>query len=643
MARARQSRYGTILFLVSIFAVGCGGSNGKGTEPPVARAYPTTVDQTFVVVPEPQSNSYTLAVGPGEPHLIRNDFSVQPTKIPADDPVSMGYFFVVTDTHMTDEESPTRLEMFDSSLILDGLFDSAWRANEDLAPHQLAALVDAANAIMYQTGREFDAALVLGDVTDNAQQNELEWGLDALDGGGRSSGRPGTLRPDSGLEDIDPATGLNRGERSLGFQGTDDQGNSIDPFRRQGRPNSNADFPVAGLHSPDGSPVPIRMVVGNHDVLNCGTFDPATRLAFFSPGDYVGGLSKFGFQPGLANVVQWVRDHPGQPLHIADGVFGVDVGYDFLVHALEAVGMVPEDLSPEINPHFDLDKLVHHTSADGSDDGVPVPADPERAYLGRGGYIEMAHRAGYGFADNNGDAAVDGADGGWYTEDLGDLRPERPLPVRLLALNSTDAGELEGGGYSSRQLAWIQAELDRAVRDEVLVVVLSHHPLASTEEGADKLKAMLLACPNAVLHLAGHTHDNRVTPIFSGQESGQGYWQVETTSALVFPGQARIVEIVDNRDGTGSIFLTLVDHSALDWENRDNLAALGRWAGFEDELKKGYDGTSSLGGMGDRVDRNCELIFAMPAGVEARLSEVSLAQPATSQAGFHDRGEPWGR
>jgi len=637
MARARQSRCGIVFALV--FTLGCGGSDGKGTGPSVDQVYPTTLDQTFVVVPEPQSRSYTLAVGPGEPHLIRNDLSVQPTKIATESPISVGTFFVVTDTHMTDEESPTRLELFDSSLILDGMFESAWRANEDLAPHQLAALVDAANAIMLQTGRAFDAALVLGDVTDNAQQNELEWGLDALDGAGRSSGLAGTLRPDSGLKDIDPATGQNRGERSLGFQGIDDQGNSIDPFLRPGRPNSNADFPVAGLHGPDGSPVPILMVVGNHDVLNCGTFDPASRLTFFSPDDYVGGLSKFGFQPGLANIVQWVRDHPGQPLHIADGLFGVDVGYDFLVHALESAGMVPEDLSPEMNPHFDLEKLVHETPADGSDDGVPIPADPARAYLGRGGYIERAHGAGYGFADTNGDGVVDGADGGWYAVDLIDLRPDRPLPLRLLGLNSTDAGKIDGGGYSPRQLAWLQAELDRAVRDEVLVVVLSHHPLASTGEGADELKGILLACPNVVLHLAGHTHDNRITPILAGQDSGRGYWQVETTSALVFPGQARIVEIVDNRDGTGSIFLTLLDHSALDWKNLDNLGALGRWAGFEDELKKGYDGTSSLGGLGDRSDRNCELIFAMPPGVEARLCGFSFAEPATSRAGFRAREE----
>jgi len=82
------------------------------------------------------------------------------------------------------------------------------------------------------------------------------------------------------------------------------------------------------------------------------------------------------------------------------------------------------------------------------------------------------------------------------------------------------------------------------------------------------------------------THDNRIKLIIAGQGSGRGYWQVETTPALVFPGQARIVEIVDNRHGTGSIFLTLLDHSALDWKNLGNVGALGRWAGFEDELEK---------------------------------------------------------
>jgi 3',5'-cyclic AMP phosphodiesterase CpdA len=609
-----------------VLASGCRESaqpSAPTSAPATAEPYPTTLDRTFAVVPDPaRPGGYTLAVAPGEPRSVRNDLGIAPAHDPDGDPLSVGEFLVVTDNHMTDEESPTRLALFDSNLILNGLFEAAWRAHEDLAPHVLASFADAANAVMARTGRDLDAALALGDLTDNAQRNEVTWGLDALDGAGRSSGFPGILRPDSGLLDIDPDTGLDRGERSLGFQGTDDQGHSIDPFNRPDRPNSNADFAAGGLRGSGGLPLPMLLTIGNHDVLNTGNFDATSALTFFRPEEYVGGLAKFGFQPGLANVVDFVRDHPGRALRIADGLFRLPVNYSRIVPLLDRLGVVPADVSSEVNANFDLDKLVHCTKALGFDDGVPIPADSGRAYLGRGGFIQAANAAGYGFSDNNGDGVVDEADGGWYAIDLGDLRPGRDLPLRLLVLNSTDAGTLDQGGLSPAQVAWVQAELDRAVADAVLVVVLSHHPQAEIGDGGEELRAMLLACPNVVLHLAGHTHTNRITPVLPADGGAHGYWQVETASTLTFPGQSRIVEIVDNRDQTGSIRLTMLDHSALDWENLDDLAALGRWVAFDDELRKGYDGGGILGGMGTPDDRNRELIFAVPSDVAARLAEV---------------------
>jgi hypothetical protein len=296
--------------------------------------------------------------------------------------------------------------------------------------------------------------------------------------------------------------------------------------------------------------------------------------------------------------------------------------------------MIPDDVSAEINPRFDLGKLEHGTPADGTDDGVPIPADPARAYMGRGGYLQAAHAAGYGFSDINGDGAVDAADGGYYATDLGEMRPERALPLRLLVLNSTEAGQLAGGGYSPTQLGWLAAELDRAVTDGVLVVVVSHHPLDDIGDGAEEMTGLLLGCPNVILHLAGHTHTNRVRPMLPPQGGTHGYWQVETASTLVFPQQARIVEIVDNRDGTGSVVLTMLDHTALDWENLDDPAALGRWVGFDDELRKGYDGLTPFGGLGTPADRNRELLFAIPPDVAARLAEFPAIEPITSREGF---------
>lgn len=43
---------------------------------------------------------------------------------------------------------------------------------------------------------------------------------------------------------------------------------------------------------------------------------------------------------------------------------------------------------------------------------------------------------------------------------------------------------------------------------------------------------------------------------------GSGFWEISTASHIDFPQHARILELVDNGDGTLSIFGTLVDHPA---------------------------------------------------------------------------------
>ncbi|MCC6157782.1 MAG: hypothetical protein IT350_06985 [Deltaproteobacteria bacterium] len=593
---------------------------------------PTTLDLTLV--PEPDDAAplgYSLVEGPGEPREIRNDLGVEPTRDEnGAEPLSMAYYLSMADFQLTDEESPTRLTFFDSNQIVGGGFSAAYRPHEDVSPHLVNSLIRTANAIQSGYGRDFDFAVVLGDLTDNAQHNEMALVIDVFDANGITTGVPGWARPDSGDLDIDPDTGRNRGERNFGIQEEDGDGNSINAFDRPGLPNSNADFPTVGLRRADGSQVPWLAVLGNHDVLNTGNFDPDSGLTFYSREDYVSALSHYGYISGVAAVIQYMQDNPGQPVYIDGGIFGLDLDWQTVLDLLNLLGLVPDDLSADLDGRFDMDVLLNGTYDDPSDDGVPITPDPGREFLGRDGSIAILHEEGHGFIDRNDDGVTDGADGGWYALDWVDITGQE-MPLRFLVLDTTDAGLLAAGGISNRQFEWIEDELDRAEQDDVLVIVNSHHAEASTPNGGDRLTQLLGTCPNVILHQIGHGHENAIIAHHSPTEDpALGYWEVQTPSTIDFPQQGRVVELVDYRDGTGSILLTLFDHWGIVGDDSDTLGETGRELAFEDAIRKGYEGGASLGGMGGPADRNRELVFAIPPSVADRLASFDNGMEITS-------------
>ncbi len=593
---------------------------------------PTTLDLTLV--PEPDDSAprgYSLVEGPGEPREERNDLGAGPTReTNGAEPLSMAYYLSMADFQLTDEESPTRLTFFDSSRLIGGVFDAAYRPHEDVSPNLVNSLVRTANRIQSGYGRDFDFAIVLGDLTDNAQRNEMALVIDLFDGNGITTGEPGWARPDSGDLDIDPETGRNRGERHFGIQEEDGDGNSINAFDRPGLPNSNADFPTVGLRRADGSNVPWLAVLGNHDVLNTGNFDPTSGLTFYSPDDYVADRSRYGYISGVASVIGYMQDNPGQPVYIDGGIFGLDLDWQTVLDMLNLLGLVPDDISADVDPRFDMDVLLNGTYEDPSDDGVLITADPGREFLGRDGSIALLHEEGHGFVDRNEDGVTNGADGGWYALDWADITGQ-DMPLRFLVLDTTDAGLLSEGGIGNAQFDWIEAELDRAMADDVLLIVSSHHAEASTPNGGDRLTQLLGTCPNVILHQIGHGHENAIIAHHSQTDDPLlGYWEVQTPSTIDFPQQGRVVELVDNRDGTGSILLTLFDHWGIVGDDSDTLGETGRELAFEDAIRKGYDGGASLGGMGGPADRNRALRFAIPPSVADRLATIDNGLGVTS-------------
>lgn len=203
------------------------------------------------------------------------------------------------------------------------------------------------------------------------------------------------------------------------------------------------------------------------------------------------------------------------------------------------------------------------------------------------------------------------------------------------------------GSLDQAQLAWLRAQLEQVSgpgRDR-LVVVYSHHTIASmtnTLVFADdpsprvlgtEVRDLLLQSPNVVLWVNGHTHVNRVTPY--RRPGGGGFWEVNTASHVDWPVQARLVELVDNRDGTLSVFGTLLDADApLSYGGRLDspraLASLARELAANDWQERSDVRRGSV------EDRNVELVVPAPFPLSpppAAAGGLTAAAPTRPSAG----------
>jgi hypothetical protein len=130
-------------------------------------------------------------------------------------------------------------------------------------------------------------------------------------------------------------------------------------------------------------------------------------------------------------------------------------------------------------------------------------------------------------------------------------------------------------------------------------------PLHRGTEGARTIEGLFAGTPNLIAYVAGHTHANRI-------DFHEGFWQINTASHIDWPQQSRLIEIMDNRDGTLSLFGTVVDHAG------GGLASLARTLSYNDPQREGIEG--SEGGAdkrGTRGDRNVELLLRDPRAAAA--------------------------
>ena len=137
---------------------------------------------------------------------------------------------------------------------------------------------------------------------------------------------------------------------------------------------------------------------------------------------------------------------------------------------------------------------------------------------------------------------------------------------------------------------------------------------------AEEFIAMLQRYPVMVAWLNGHTHVNTITPHLS--EGGDGFWEITTASCVDFPQQQQLVELVDNRDGTMSIFVTALDHAAPPTWSAGDFSQLGL-ASLSRELSANAFLSDPPRLAGSPLDRNVELLMPVPFDL-ATITDTAL-------------------
>jgi hypothetical protein len=268
-----------------------------------------------------------------------------------------------------------------------------------------------------------------------------------------------------------------------------------------------------------------------------------------------------------------------------------------------------------------------------------IPPDPARRIVDRGEIVQellagpaMPGPVGHGYR-----AGGDVSTGAHYAYDA------IPDLLRVVTVDSNDpSGGSEGLVRRSTVERFLRPELERAARDGVLVVLASHHATTAIDTNPgqfvtspdpeavppSELEALVLRYPNVIAWLVGHNHRHRVRPVRGPDAAHPGYWEVMTSALSDWPGQARVLELVDNGNGTLSLFGTVVDYQTRDCMERRfrRLSLIDQVSGWGDP------------GESDATDRNVELVVPLPAGAAMRVAAAGAGAPSRLESETTLRG-----
>ncbi|SEC47090.1 metallophosphoesterase, PPA1498 family [Streptomyces sp. 2224.1] len=519
--------------------------------PAVPRA-PYTRGTTLAGVSAPRgSGGYRrLGDGPAWDRVVRADLA---TAHGGRDKrrTALASFVQFTDLHLVDVQSPLRYEYLRAETA------SAWRPQEALSVAGAVSLVERVNALSGgpATGAPLSFVMTTGDNTDNNSKLELEWFLTAMSGG-RITPNSGDPRRYEGVQDSgltlywQPERALRDADKERGFP-------RLDGFLAAA---------IRTVHSP-GLHLPWYSTVGNHDSLPGGCYAPGDP--FWT--EIATGGRKLETLPAAEAAKVWKA--------VKDGLDpeGADFKRLLTAHAKQARRVTPDERRA---PFTRAEYLRAHL-------------DP--AHTGPG-----PHGHGYTSAHLDGMRL-------YYTFRVSD-------DVLGISLDTTDPGGHYTGSVGDAQLRWLERTLKENEKGEKAhVLVFSHHtsktmnntrpdparPHEKRHNGAE-LVELLAAHPRVVGWINGHSHKNEI--IAHGS-----FWEVSTASHIDFPQLARVIELVDNHDGTLSLFTTLIESAAPHRTDFGDLSQTGLAALYRELSFNAPEARSDLAGTSR--DRNVELLL----------------------------------
>ena len=464
---------------------------------------------------------------------------------------ALASFVQFTDLHLVDVQSPLRYEYLRAETA------SAWRPQEALSVAGVVSLIERVNALPGgpATGAPLSFVMTTGDNTDNNSKLELEWFLTAMSGG--------RITPNSG----DPRR----------YEGVQDSGLALywqpdsalrDADKKRGFPHLHGflEAAIRTVHSP-GLRLPWYSTVGNHDSLPGGCYAPGDP--FWT--EMATGGRKLETLPAAEAAKVWKAVKEGLDPK------GADFKRLLTSHRKQARSVTPDERRA---PFTRAEYLRAHL-------------DP--AHTGPG-----PHGHGYTAAHLSEDRL-------YYTFKISD-------DVLGISLDTTDPGGHYTGSVGDAQLRWLEGVLKKNEKgDKRHVLVFSHHtgktmnntqpdPARPHEKrhGGPELIEVLAAHPRVVGWINGHSHKNEI--IAHGS-----FWEISTASHIDFPQLARVIELVDNHDGTLSLFATLVESAAPHRTDFTDLSQTGLAALYRELSFNAPEARTDLAGTSR--DRNVELLL----------------------------------
>lgn len=595
-------------------------------------------------------------IRPGEPFIVRGDLGVGPISGRRDTRRSLLYFAQHTDVHVPDTQNPSR---DDPVRPLSPQFSAASHPQDAAHPRVLNDMVKATNQARVSpvTGAPMAFFLETGDQTDVNCASELWTFKSALDAGTVDIRSGGPIYQGPASWDVrqsawyyhpnDPAGDEYGRHGYLAYRNLVDV--SLQPFEGE------------------GAAVPWYAILGNHDVLWDGNW-----------------IERSGPFACMRDSDKRITDAISTLAFTAFGILGsrpqdvdqfIDLATSYRSPISPGIEFDTKDLSViEDQLREQWSQIEAENPTLGWKCGFPwwgkaheVTPDPERRRSVAQTYVQElltsdpAHPGpgplGHGFTD----ASISNNETWWF-QDFG--------PVRLIGLDTNNYlasrdhpmelpfGSL--GRMNDRQFNWLEERIREVSTQyfvtpgnlgatgnaaDKLIVIASHHNTWTLVPGkankANGLTDLFLRYPNVIIWINGHSHFHVILPHPAPRARGHGFWEVNTGALNDFPQQGRLVELVDNRDGTLSIFTICLDHaggtlsnsSAITITDPAQVSAVSRRLAINDP----YGGTSDpIDRAGYDFDRNCELLVKAPFDLGS-IPDKALARRALARRARHAR------